>query len=145
MLEVNNKVTRAVIFGNAFLLISYILSIVIFFIRNSKILMRLDVFYFLKVFSLKMLLSMKHSYLLTGKTIPYVHNSPWLVIQNISMILLKCIKWYIPMKYRFALHSRDIHIFVIFSIPFHTFQIQNDKWKWNNLWCHELACINLQM
>ena len=36
-------------------------------------------------------------------------------------------------------------LFVIFSLPFHTFQIQNDKWKWNNLWCHELACINLQV
>ena len=41
--------------------------------------------------------------------------------------------------------SRDIQIFVIFSLPFYTFQIQKDKWKWNNLWCHELACINLQM
>ena len=26
--------------------------------------------------------------------------------------------------------------------PFHTFQIQKDKWKGNNLWCYELACIN---
>ena len=25
------------------------------------------------------------------------------------------------------------------------FQIQKDEWKWNNLWCHELTCINLQM
>ena len=41
--------------------------------------------------------------------------------------------------------SRDIQIFVIFFLPFHTFQIQKNKWKWNNLWCHELACINLQM
>ena len=41
-------------------------------------------------------------------------------------------------------HSRDINIFVIFSLPFHTLQIQKDKWKWNNL-CHELACINLLM
>ena len=32
-------------------------------------------------------------------------------------------------------HSRDIQIFGIFSLPFHTFQIQKDKWKWNNL-CH---------
>ena len=30
--------------------------------------------------------------------------------------------------------SRDIQIFVISSLPFHTFQIQNDKWKWDNLW-----------
>ena len=35
--------------------------------------------------------------------------------------------------------------FCNFSLPFHTFQIQKDKCKWNNLWCHELACINLQM
>ena len=41
--------------------------------------------------------------------------------------------------------SRDIQIFVFFPLPFHTFQIQKDKWKWNNLWCHELACINLQV
>ena len=32
-----------------------------------------------------------------------------------------------------SFRSRDIQIFVIFSIPFHTFQIQRDKWKWNNL------------
>ena len=30
-------------------------------------------------------------------------------------------------------HSRDIQIFMIFSFPFHTFHIQKDKWKWNNL------------
>ena len=29
--------------------------------------------------------------------------------------------------------SGDIQIFVIFSRPFHTFQIQKDKWKWGNL------------
>ena len=26
-----------------------------------------------------------------------------------------------------------------FSIPFRTFQIQKDKWKWTNLYCHALA------
>ena len=41
--------------------------------------------------------------------------------------------------------SRDIQIFIIFPLPFHTFQIQKNKWKWNNLWCYELACINLQV
>ena len=35
--------------------------------------------------------------------------------------------------------------FCLFSLPFHTFQTQKDKRKWNNLWCHELAYINLQM
>ena len=44
-----------------------------------------------------------------------------------------------------SFHSQDIQIFVIFPLPFHTFQIQKNKWNWNNLWCHELACINLQV
>ena len=33
--------------------------------------------------------------------------------------------------------SQDIQTFVIFSLPFHNFQIQKGKWKWNNLWCHK--------
>ena len=32
-----------------------------------------------------------------------------------------------------SFHSQDNQIFVIFSLPFHTFQIQKDEWKWNNL------------
>ena len=44
-----------------------------------------------------------------------------------------------------SFHSWDIQVFVILSFPFQTFQIQKGKRKWNNLWCHELACINLQM
>ena len=36
-------------------------------------------------------------------------------------------------------------IFFYFSPRFHTFQTQKDKWMWNNLCCHQLACINLQM
>ena len=39
----------------------------------------------------------------------------------------------------------DIQIFTIFTLPFHNFQIQKDKRKWDNLWCDELACIKLQM
>ena len=35
--------------------------------------------------------------------------------------------------------------FCNFSLHFQTFQIQKNKWKWNNLWCHELICINLQL
>ena len=44
-----------------------------------------------------------------------------------------------------SFHTWDIQIFIIFSLPFQTSQIQKGKWKWNNLWCHELVCINLQM
>ena len=29
--------------------------------------------------------------------------------------------------------SQDIQFLVFFSLPFHTFQIQKDKWKWNSL------------
>ena len=32
-----------------------------------------------------------------------------------------------------SFHSRDNQIFVFFSLPFHAFQIQKNKWKWNNL------------
>ena len=32
-----------------------------------------------------------------------------------------------------SFHSRDIQIFVIFFLPYQTFQIQKDKWKWNKL------------
>ena len=35
--------------------------------------------------------------------------------------------------------------FCNFSLPFHNFQLQKDRWKWNKLWCHKLFCINLQM
>ena len=53
------------------------------------------------------------------------------------------------MKFLFHLksffRSWDIQTFVIFFLSFHTFQIQESKWKWNNLWCHRLACIKLQM
>ena len=32
-----------------------------------------------------------------------------------------------------SFHSQDIQVFVIFSLPFHTFQIQKGNWTWNNL------------
>ena len=55
----------------------------------------------------------------------------------------KTIKDIFKFHWKGSFCSWDIQIFVIFSPPFHTFQIQKDKWKWQNLWCHELACINL--
>ena len=41
----------------------------------------------------------------------------------------KCILFHLKSSY----HSPDIQISVIFFLPFHIFQIQKDKWKWNNL------------
>ena len=32
-----------------------------------------------------------------------------------------------------SFRSLDIQIFVIFPFPFHTFHIQKDEWKWNDL------------
>ena len=61
----------------------------------------------------------------------------WLAFKNYE----KCFLFHIKSSF----HSRDIQIFVIFSLPFHTFQTQKGKWKWNNLWRHKLVCINLQM
>ena len=53
----------------------------------------------------------------------------------------KCLLLHLKSSFR----SQDIQIFLIFSLPFHTFQTQKDKWEWNNLWCHELDCIILQV
>ena len=47
--------------------------------------------------------------------------------------LLKTIKNVFFLHLKGSFHSQDIQIFVIFSLPFHIFQIQKDKWKWNNL------------
>ena len=41
-----------------------------------------------------------------------------------------------------SFRSHDVQIFVTSSLLFHTFQIQKDKWKWNNLCYYELTCIN---
>ena len=62
------------------------------------------------------------------------NDSPSKTVKNVFLFHLKS-----------SFCSWDIQIFVIFPLPFHTFQIQKNKWKWNNLWCHELACINLQV
>ena len=41
----------------------------------------------------------------------------------------KCFLFHLKSSFR----SPDIQIFVIFSFPFYAFQIQKDKWKWDNL------------
>ena len=59
--------------------------------------------------------------------------------------LLKTVKKCFLFHLKSSFRSRDIQIFVIFYLPFHTLQIQKDKWKWNNLDVMKLTCINLQM
>ena len=36
-------------------------------------------------------------------------------------------------KLKGSFRCRDIQFFVIFPLPFHTFDIQKGRWKWNNL------------
>ena len=40
----------------------------------------------------------------------------------------KCFLFYLKSPFR----SQDIQTFVFSPLPFHFFQIQKDKWKWNN-------------
>ena len=47
----------------------------------------------------------------------------------LQKITEKCFLFYLKSPFR----SRDIQIFVFFSFPFHIFQTQKNKWKWNNL------------
>ena len=60
------------------------------------------------------------------------NDSPSKTVENVFLFHLKS-----------SFCSQDIQLFVIFSLPFHTYQIQKDKWKWNNLWCHQLVYMNL--
>ena len=56
-----------------------------------------------------------------------------LFTKNLSLCALFFMKFlFFHQMKKFSFHSRDIQIFVIFSLPFNTFQIHKDKWKWNN-------------
>ena len=57
------------------------------------------------------------------------------VLSLCPLFFIKFLFFYqmIALKKLSSFRSRDIQIFVIFSLSFHTFQIQKDKWKWNNL------------
>ena len=50
------------------------------------------------------------------------NDSPLKTMKNVFLFYLKN-----------SFRSRDIKIFEIFFLPFHTFQIQKGKWKSNNL------------
>ena len=78
--------------------------------------------------------SNKISKYIKGDTIDFLcHINHLLKLVSAIFILLfyygKCFLFHKKSSFR----SRDIQNFVIFSLPFHTFQIQKDKWKWNNL------------
>ena len=58
--------------------------------------------------------------------------------------LSKTIKNVFLFNLKSSFRSQDVQIFVFFSLPFHIFQTQKDKWDWNNLsWIclHKLADV----
>ena len=63
------------------------------------------------------------------KLVSAIFYQMFIFSSNDSKNYEKCFLFHIKSSFR----SRDIQIFVIFSVPFHTFQIQKGKWKWNNL------------
>ena len=100
------------------------------------------------------------------QSVPYHHQNAIRITFdiNLNLNIKACVRYFLSnfyfslndspsktMKNVFLFHRkssfrfRDIQFFVIFSLPFYTFQIQKDKQKWNNLLCNELTCINLQM
>ena len=48
---------------------------------------------------------------------------------DIPLKTMKCFLFHLKSFFR----SQVIQIFKFFSLPYHTLQIQKDKWKWNNL------------
>ena len=52
---------------------------------------------------------------------------------NDNFVTFKNYKKYSLFHQKSSFRSQDIQTFVIFSLPFHIFRIQKDKWKWNNL------------
>ena len=51
------------------------------------------------------------------------NDSPLKTMKNVFLFHLKS-----------SFRSGNIQFFVIFSRPFHTFQLQKDKWKWNSFY-----------
>ena len=45
----------------------------------------------------------------------------------------------------FFISSKKLFLFSKYSMTIPHFPDSKDKWKLNDLWCHELACINLQI
>ena len=60
----------------------------------------------------------------------YFLSNFYFFTKDISLkTIKKCFLFYLKSSFR----SRDIQIFVVFSLPFHSFQTQKAKSKWNNL------------
>ena len=65
------------------------------------------------------------------KLVPAIFYQIWIFSPNASPS--KAMKNVFLFHLKSSFRSRDIQIFIIFSLPFHTFQIQKGKWKCNNL------------
>ena len=74
----------------------------------------------------------------------------WCYFKLVSATFYQIFIFLFFIKFLFFISSKKLLSFWRYSnfcnfFPFHIFQIQKDKWKWSNLWCHELTGINLQM
>ena len=94
--------------------------------KSKKLAVTLKFLYFLISLSLKLVSAICYQI--------FIFAPKWYPFKNYEKSFSFHLKSFFP--------SWDIQIL---SLSFHTFQIQKGKWKWNNLWCHELTCINLQM
>ena len=71
-------------------------------------------------------------------------NRMQVILKLVSTIFYQIWKIFFVSSKKLFLLSRYSN-FCDFPFFFHTYQIQKGKWKRNNLWCHELTCINLQI
>ena len=66
-------------------------------------------------------------------TYPGIHQICLVMIYQLVSLLVEYVIVYCSCGQDHDFRSRDIQIFVFFPLPFHTFQTQKDKWRWNNL------------
>ena len=99
---------------NPYILCPCCLKYAHFIAENVSFLLRITIKYTL--FSLKLVSAVFHQIFIFS-----LNDGTSKTVKNVFFFYLKS-----------SFRSRDIQIFVFFPLPFHFFQIQKDKWKWNN-------------
>ena len=145
----------SILFFSVFAVFIYIINVYVYYIyiyvymsicgycyvQTTALLKLKDIYYslqmqFINLFYLYIVLKIQHLKLVSAIFYQIFISSN----DRPSKTMKKCFLFHLKSSFC----SRGIQIFVIFSL-FQSFQIQKGKWKWNNLWCHKLACINLQI
>ena len=112
---------------NVLLLLSYYIMPLVYFLQNSQI---------------DQNSYSKEKLWMVASLLPLIKACFRYFLSNFYFFCKNCEKCFL-FHLKSLFRSWDIQIFVIFPLPFHTFQIQKNKWKWSNFWCHELACISI--